>query len=320
MLERNGSLRRAWAYPHTKWVQPFAHRIERGQYRIVAYCTVDNRFGCPADRKYRRIEYEYEDGTLIMGGRDIGDGFFGVAPGSVYPSPTENLILHAERLKKEYSIRGLKSTDNKYRSVVMGGPVDNLLILQNKGGPHQSLVLIPLHCLSHRMLAGRGIVQPSAAQLTLAVDISDLGLDPAGLVGNYAGDSVEFKLIGTCHFFYTPSSGQVRLKCRVDSGKTHAGGDLIGVNSGHVPGFLMQVALASCRKGVSLSVHAGQQGHVEVSASVVTPEPETDLGMAPADGVLAPNEKKCTLIDNSTNPSPRCELMFEMSSSTPSPF
>ena len=66
------------------------------------------------------------------------------------------------------------------------------------------------------MLAGRGVVQPSAAQLTLAVDISQLGLDPAGLVGNYAGDSVEFKIIGTCHFFYTPSSGQVRLKCRVD--------------------------------------------------------------------------------------------------------
>ena len=108
------------------------------------------------------------------------------------------------------------------------------------------------------MLAGRGVVQPSAAQLTLAVDISQLGLDPAGLVGNYAGDSVEFNIIGPCHFFYTPSSGQVRLKCRVDSGTTHAGGDLVGVNSGHVPGFLMKVALASCRTGVALSVLAGQ--------------------------------------------------------------
>ena len=125
-LEQNGPLRKAWVYPHTKWVKPFAHRIKRAQYKIAAYCMARDELPThlvTIGKIYRRIRYEYEDGTPIMDGRDIGDNFFGVAPGSVYPTPTENLILHAERLKKEYSIRGLKSTDNKHRSVIHATPI-----------------------------------------------------------------------------------------------------------------------------------------------------------------------------------------------------
>ena len=145
--------------------------------------------------KYHDIKYQYENGDAIAAVPH------GIAPITVYPTATENTVLFAERLKKEYSIRDLKSVAKKEPSVILGGAGESLVVLQSKG---------------------QGIIKPSGNTLTITVDVSELGLPAEALVGQYAGENLQFSLVKSCTLFYTPSTGRVRMKCQFDSGKTHA--------------------------------------------------------------------------------------------------
>ena len=86
------------------------------------------------------------------------------------------------------------------------------------------------------------MVQPHRNAVSITIDVGSIVV-PAGIIGTYEGGMVEFRLTGKCTIMYTPHSGRVTVKCDVDHGQTHGGGDLIGDESGELPSFLLEAAL-----------------------------------------------------------------------------